>query len=555
MSNSSCCANKNRGQKDALWMALLLAAALVARILFARTNPVIEVDGVIYATLARNMMEGKGYLGLFGSTDLIFPPLFPYLIAGVMLIADNAESAARWVSTAAGTLLVLPVFWLARRIYGRWEAWVASILAAFYPLMLAASTAAFSEMIFTFFIFSAVAAAWFGGEDGRAKLWVASGFLFGLGHLVKPQAIHLMAVVIVMALVLLPKVRTSAARTCVFLLSMLIPVILVMSPYVAFLYRHTGKVILDGKTSINYHISRRVGSGMSFREAAYGLDKDGNPAGILPDYSRLVGRYGFRDMVSTLPELLRNAARNIRPFVKKSVLIVFSPLVVALVAIGWTAEPWNTFRLRYELFLAWAVAALVGMILALAVMERYFPPVAPFVLIWTARGIRSVVEWFSRTARNLGIPWGGALTRAFSWILVAVTIGSGAGLFMATTVYSESKVREARLGGEWLLSHTSPPRRIMAGHSPIAYYAKGEYFLTPCAPAESLLKYARRYGVEYLVIDQRYLDDRPQIASWIDPTKAPPGLDLLHIVDSVPGARLVIYKIRYNKELTSRGTS
>jgi len=251
-------------------------------------------------------------------------------------------------------------------------------------------------------------------------------------------------------------------------------------------------------------------------------------------------------MLSTWPELLRNAARNIRPFVKKSVLIVFSPLVVALVAVGLTSDPWDGFRLRFELFLGCAVLLMVGMILALAVMERYFPPVAPFVLIWTARGIRSVVDWFSRTAQNVGISRNRALTRVFSWILVAVTIGSGSGLFMAATVYSESGVLEARLGGTWLLSHAPPPRRIMAGHSPIAFYARGEYFLTPYAPADLLLQYARKYGVEYLVIDERYLDDRPQIAGWIDPSKAPPALDLLHAVNSVPGGGLVIYKIKYD---------
>lgn len=552
MITSSCCGNGGEriipGRKDALWVAMLMAAAVAARMLFMGTNPVIEVDGVIYATLARNLMAGKGFLGLYGSTDLIFPPLYPYLIAAVMVITDNAESAARWVSTIAGTLLVLPVFWLARRIYGRWEAWAASFLTAFYPLMLAASTATFSEMLFTLFIFSAVVAAWWGGESGRTRFWAASGFLFGLGHLVKPQGIHLMAAVIMAAMVLLPGARTSVRKACASLLCMLIPFILTVSPYVAFLYQHTGKVVLDGKSSINYLISRRVGSGMSFREAAFGLDKEGNPAGILPDHSRLAGRYGFREMISTLPELLRNVARNIRPLVKKSVLIVFSPLVVALVAIGWTAEPWNQFRLRCELFLLWTVAFLIGMILALAVMERYFPPVAPFVLIWTARGLRSVVEWFARTLRNLGIRGEHALARAFSWILVALTICSGAGLFMAGTVYSESKVLEARLAGMWLLTHAPPPRRIMAGHSPIAYYAHGEYFLTPYAPAESLLKYARRHRVEYLVIDERYLDDRPQIASWIDPSRAPRELDLLHVVDPVPGAKLVIYKIRYDSD-------
>ncbi|MBW2149090.1 MAG: glycosyltransferase family 39 protein [Deltaproteobacteria bacterium] len=544
-----------KARKDVLWMVLLLAAALGARMLFVRTNPVIEVDGVIYATLAGNLTAGKGFLGLFGSTELIFPPLYPLLIAGIMVVTGDAESAARWVSIIAGTMIVVPVFGLARRMYGRWVAWAASVLTAFYPLMLAASTATFSEMTFTLFVFTAVAAAWWGGNKGLKRFFVASGILFGLGHLVKPQAMFLMAAVLAASLVLLPETRNSGARALAFLLSMLIPFLLVIAPYVAFLYRHTGKVLLEGKSSVNYHISRRVGSGMNFKEAAFGLDNEGRSTGILPDHSRLVGLYGFRDTISTLPALLRNAVRNLRPMVKKSFLIVFSPVVVALVAIGWTAKPWDRWRLECELFLAWTVAALVGMVLALNVVERYFPPMAPFVLIWTARGMRGVVEWFGETSRTLNLPGTGALARIFLWILVAATITSGAGLFMATTVYSESKVLEARLAGLWLLQHTPPPRRIMAGHSPIAYYARGEYFLTPYAPAESLLKYARRHRVEYLAVDERYLDDRPQIARWIDPSQAPPGLELLHKVDSVPGGRLVIYKIKYTGESTSPGPS
>src|SRR5579872_785998 len=85
--------------------AMLLAIiALLLRLAwggFVATT--IENEGSYYARIGQNLAHGRGYLGIREQgLQLLYPPLFPLLIAAQNVIGVPADIAGRIISALAG---------------------------------------------------------------------------------------------------------------------------------------------------------------------------------------------------------------------------------------------------------------------------------------------------------------------------------------------------------------------------------------------------------------------------------------------------------------------
>lgn len=84
-----------------------------------------------------------------------------------------------------------------------------------------------------------------------------------------------------------------------------------------------------------------------------------------------------------------------------------------------------------------------------------------------------------------------------------------------------------RAAGEWIAANTAPGDRIMTRSFVVEHYAERPTAAVPYADFEQILRFARHYGVQYLVADTTTVRGRrPQLA-------------LLELVDRAPGLRLV----------------
>jgi hypothetical protein len=81
--------------------------------------------------------------------------------------------------------------------------------------------------------------------------------------------------------------------------------------------------------------------------------------------------------------------------------------------------------------------------------------------------------------------------------------------------------------GRWVAAHTRPGDRIMARSMVVEYYAHRPTVAIPDTDYEGILRFARHYGVQYLVLDQNTTGRlRPQLV-------------LLQLFPRMPGVRLV----------------
>ena len=86
---------------------------------------------------ARDVLDGSAD---GGAEELLHlhashPPLYPVVGALAMLVGDGDYPSARRVNVLLAVLLVFVAYGLARSILGTWEAWLASALAAWAPLV------------------------------------------------------------------------------------------------------------------------------------------------------------------------------------------------------------------------------------------------------------------------------------------------------------------------------------------------------------------------------------------------------------------------------------
>ncbi|MDI6903110.1 MAG: glycosyltransferase family 39 protein [Methanocellales archaeon] len=161
-------ASKIQLDKSELFMLLgLTLLAFIVRMYFLGLQQVI-MDDVEYAVLGKNMISGKGYVGIsdiHNTNPLFYPiliaPFYPLMIGIFSLIIKDLELAGRLVSLMFGVLLVIPVYFLARNFYNKKVGYIASIFIVFCSSYVHFSTMVMSESTYTFLLISGIFIAYY----------------------------------------------------------------------------------------------------------------------------------------------------------------------------------------------------------------------------------------------------------------------------------------------------------------------------------------------------------------------------------------------------------
>ncbi|MCY3004339.1 MAG: hypothetical protein NTV21_21290 [Planctomycetota bacterium] len=145
--------------------------------LLARTaahGPGLDFDSAHHLAAAASLLEGRGWMGVDGEPYVLWPPLFPALIALVARTGLGLGDAVRALNAACLVTCTLLAARLAWRIEGtRLAAALAAIGVAWIVLPVAAM--AWSESVFLAFLFAALLAweRWIRLHRGRDLAWLA----------------------------------------------------------------------------------------------------------------------------------------------------------------------------------------------------------------------------------------------------------------------------------------------------------------------------------------------------------------------------------------------
>jgi 4-amino-4-deoxy-L-arabinose transferase-like glycosyltransferase len=512
---------------------LVLSAAHLVRVALAARVPLVEVDGAYWGSVARAFVHGDP-----AALSPAWPPLYPWLAAQTCRAFASAgvphgpalvESSMRLVAGLAGTLSLVPIHWLARRVMPSRHAWWATLLAAAHPRLLQYGSSALSETTYTLCLLAALAAAaWADADDApRAPAAAASprarrpaparrahlldagaGAGFGLAFLARPEGL-------VLGLGLWLAGWIGAGRR----LRPLLPaaMLAVSLPWLVVMHERLGQWSLGEKGAYNFARAHRA------------------------LYERHVGPLApLASRVNDGPEL---AART--PPVRSHLVrvVVAEPATVAaetlerLARLAVSSLPvaawWPVFLLaalgawrRREAGWRWVllpVALALALYAPFSADRRFVVPLVPLVLIAAGSGLRAIDDWL-----------GSRVPRAVPALVAIACAGGVAAAWLAP----REEAPEHRSAGEWLgrswvveaggaspsasvgaRSRAVPGPIVMARKPWVAFYANGVIAELPDVPAESLLGIARAKGVRAIVADDRAAAaDRPQLAAWVEGT-------------------------------------
>jgi len=467
---------------------LALAVAVIAlaiRMLVAGSMPVIQPDGVVYLTMA------KQFQATGSPFDPLFHPLYPICIALAQPLVGDWEMSGRLVSALFGALVILPAFALARGIVGRQAALVAAVFTAVHPRLVQNSASVLCEATYTFLLVCGVLAARYGLVGGARALIPFAGLCLGLAYLVRPEgALYLVGLVLV-ALFMLVTARARAAVVLPWIGAAVLVFGVVVAPYVWYLAEVWGHVTLSGK------IDHNLGLSTSAATAPSPL-----PMRVLENVL-LFQKYAVPDLLPWILLLL---------------------LLPGMLARGRT-EGWLG---RDAVLVAAALPPFAS--LAFHVEPRIFLPILPFILPFAAVG--TLWAAVTLTDARRGSRWALAMALVVALVLVPWTFqpilrpDAGAALY--------------RQAARWI-AETQPRDAVLLDRKPlVAFYSARRWVPLPRVGPVELLAAARHAGARLVVLDSReFLFDRPGLVPllWGPP---PPGLDVLRDFDAAPADRLRI---------------
>ncbi|HUO24395.1 MAG TPA: glycosyltransferase family 39 protein [Candidatus Aquilonibacter sp.] len=534
--------------RAALLLGFILSLSIGARIWWVKYKVTeIEGEGANYARMAENISLGKGWLGMQGHLQLFYPPLFPLLVAKTYPLVHDAEIAGRLVSILFGSLLIFPIFFLARELYGERAGYLAALCVALHPVLVGISAGVYSESTYLFFLFLAFYLGIRAARKQDFKWAIASGTSVGLAYLARSEALLAACFLAGLVLVLGYKNRFKAILVAACLVA---ACGVLAAPYVWFLKSETGQFRLEAKSSDNFTYGKMRLAGVPWEQAFRQIDDNLQPVGLAMRTDLDVLKTTRFSLPVTLRFVKLAAHDNGRYLVHDLLEETASGgfVLLGLIAIGLFASPWNLSRALQEAAIILFLMLLFLPLLTLVTYwnTRYVLAFLLIAIIWAANGAVALSEWCGETLVRIRT---GRPLKEFGQIFVATF----AVLAMLLVAWSGiSHVENLRSGDpalkaaglyikEWLASGEV----VMDTDNLIAYYSGGAYRPVPYASESTALRYIDAEKVRVLVIrEQNAETSNPYYAGWISKGIPDPAFSLVGSIPSQEYGRILIYRRR-----------
>lgn len=531
----------------------------VLRLSVALSAWAITPDGTRYAEVARLFAGGHLFEGLSWSPSYPFliPPVYPFLIACLSPIVPDLELAGRLVSVVMGTILILPGYVLARRLFGSTVGLLSAFFIAIHPRLLYYGGSVLSESTYMSLATAAVERGWVAIEERGRGAALATGLLVGLAYLTRPEGGGI--ALLIGGWLLWRVVQGPERRQLLTVLGALaVGLLPFVVPYVLLIYSTRGSLMVSGKF--------RVAPAEWIPLAASLL--------ILVVIGELICRWCLKNkyvifwllaglLVVFAFSFIFAPPQGVKPqliLAQEGPLAFFRALGISLFweakrfpealslapfflfLIGALARSAGPYQRRGEAYLRTITLFFLALVAIFLPRRRYLVPLLPFLLPWAGIGFIEVRErvrpWFEH---RYGSGRGEALVRkgmAGLLVLIALT-HTPLGLVPVgklRAAYKEIGSRLHPLVGRDTL--------IMAETPQVSFYAGAAYYPLSSRSFATALADARVQGVEYWLIKPS------KVPEWKEELEAAERRGDLVRVDSVrnaKGEQLVMYRLGEGK--------
>ena len=507
------------------FLALSIFSSFLIRFIFLLRIPMIETDGVFYATLGRKLVSSPPWQGI----DAYWSPFYPILIGLSSFIFKDLEFSARMVSAVMGSILIIPAFFLIREIFKEEVAKLSVILMIFHPRLVIFSQQALTEITYTFLVVTGILTGLIAFKKTKIWLFLLAGLIFGLSYLTRPEG-FLIYILLILWILFFPllffKNKQSKNRKGLALLTFSLGFFIFALPYLFFIKKELGYWAISEKSGYNFYTSFRSEyqkyglapghvqtSHQESKEIAVKSDKvNYKPFSFALHHPWIVGK-----------KAMKNITRILFDKIPSSLTYNFALVLLFGIFLKRKRIPYK----KEEIFLcSFVILAILGYSL-FAVYNRFFTFLIPLLIAWTVVGLFEL-------ERIIGRKWGKYI---FFLFLVFPSI-----FYFSYKAMTKKYDLEHKEAGIWLKNNSRKFSVIMSRKPYAAFYSGNLIASIPDESYEEVIIYAKKRKADYLVIDERYIPTtRPQLKFLLNPYSLPKELKMVY-QEEYNGKRIIIYR-------------
>lgn len=525
-------------------LLFLFCIALAVRLLLLFKYPHViflhEADAIGYFNISKSIISTWG----LGDTATHFPPFYPFLVVIFSLFFDDLDISGRLVSSVSGSLLIVPVYFIGRELYNRRVGLFSAILAIFFGEFLNFSLQPLTQITYVAVLFTAIYVSILVLKDNSLVLSLILGLISGAIYLTRPEGIlfFFFVLVVISAYFFLSKI--FLLRDKFKMLALISGGFLVLTlPYINYLHTQIGLWTISGKagiTSIGVDESAKLlPDGKTLGESLKGKVTSSN---LLQDPRKLFSEYvvNLGKFLNLIPER----------FPLYSLVFVFLG-AFALFKSMWPFHDWLRVTIVSLSLGSMAVVLPVFAFSKIAIAPSYILPLFPLMLIFLSAGIVYSEDRLFCLMGRMGLS---KIKKMGNWSLGSIVLIS---VFSFTSImplwreldsrnfkyYAASQKYFLKDTGTWIKNNTNKDSVIMTRWSVIVFYAEREYVYIADGDVPSLIKYAKRKNVNYLIIDSASVPRRrPGLVALLNPYASHFGLKAVYAQKKY-GTKIIIYKV------------
>ena len=484
-------------------------------------------DSAQYLYMAANFVD-HGRLASFGATfpDIMRPVLYPLFVSVVYVLTGNILLSGAIVSIVAGGVSIVAVYFIAKELFDRRTALIAAILAAINYHLIIVSTYCWTDSLALFFLLLGYLTGLKLIRTGRYTYAILVGVFFALGFLTRQIVeIHFYSFALFYFLTII--YEKNYLGSFKRLMVLLFALGMVLSPYLYFTYKETGRIVINtGKDYVGVKskvLKHKMADGfyqkvMSFYQSTSPAHEKrleselGNRAlndrndGLLAFdyYFRRIESAGadnwivagFRNRAKVITKNLGDLYMSIQHTFGFFLLFILAGMYFCL----------KEKRYFLLLFLFFATVA-DGMFIARGHYEnRYAINIMVFVLIIVAYGIRKTVSLKNIQQRH---SLTAMTTSALALVVLGLSLWSVPGSYqkgIGAVAHINTRFRNVV---DAFQAYVEPDALIAARQPTCVFLLSGKYVPLPIADFDDTAEYLNTKKTKYLLLSPRAIKLRP----------------------------------------------
>ena len=514
---------------------ILVGLATAVRIYLYFFTYVISKDGVTYITLGGYFKQGSLAKGLGHD----YHPLYSMLIAAISYFLKDSQLAGQIISIVAGSLLVIPIFYLGKSLFNESIAFVTGLVVAFHPYLARISADVVSDPIYILFFATGICVGWRALERRSLPCFFLAGACTAFAYLTRPEGI---GVIIVIGFWILifdgMRLEFPNRRGLVSLLLLVLAFLIFASPYLVYLKKDTGHWILTRKKNIRtlMGIEESKSEFKNIRNQQIETEK------LLSQGRTEISR--LNDIKKALPVIISSTyLEDFRKFFNLSARLASTfhwPLFFILLVGILKSRGIARFDKGQWFILSFYLLYLPILYLLLLnigyVSRRHFLPLIVIGLFWIAIGVEEGRNWL---VGKMG-KWTRVSHFSPSRIFVVMVALTMAIMLPKTLKPQGSDKIWVKKAGIWIAKNGPLNPKIMSSDSRIAYYAEGVHIATlPRKAFHEIERLAQKERVDFVVLksDQVRMDRSDSSLGGLK------TLNIVHQLADERGRKILIYNV------------